>query len=97
MKESSKEKYLGDVIISSADMKATIDERVAKGQCIVTEILALLQEIPLRSYRLEMGLQLRQAMLINGLLFNSEGWQGLFNDEIKALEKVDEHLLRALQ
>ena len=63
---------------------------------IVTEVLALLHEIPLGSYRIEMGLQLRQSMLINGLLFNSEGWQVLFNDDIKALEKVDKHLLRAL-
>ena len=40
-----------------------------------------------------MGLKLRQAMLINGILFNSEVWHV---EHVKALEKVDEHLLRSL-
>ena len=43
-----------------------------------------------------MGLKLRQAMLINGILFNSEVWHGVTDDHVKALEKVDEHLLRSL-
>ena len=43
-----------------------------------------------------MGLKLRQAKLINGILFSSEGWHGICEDDIKALEKVDEARLRAL-
>ena len=43
-----------------------------------------------------MGLKLRQAMLINGILFNSEVWHGVTAEHVKALEKVDEHLLRSL-
>ena len=35
-------------------------------------------------------------MLINGILFNSEAWHSISQDEIKALESVDEHLLRGL-
>ena len=62
MKNSDKEKYLGDQISRSGKVKETIDERVAKGYGIVAEILALLDEVPLGKYKLEMGLKLRQAM-----------------------------------
>ena len=47
-------------------------------------------------YKLEMGLKLRQAMLINGVLYNSEAWHNLNKDDIKPLERVDECLLRSL-
>ena len=43
-----------------------------------------------------MGLKLRQAKLINGMLYSSEGWHGLNSDDVKILERVDESLLRAL-
>ena len=96
MKESKQEKYLGDFINSSGRIKVTIQERAAKGYGIVSDILAILDEIPLGSYRLDMGLKLRQAKLINGMLYSSEGWHGVKSDDVKILEKVDEALLRAL-
>ena len=45
---------------------------------------------------MEIGLKLRQAMLMNSLLFNSEAWHDITEKEIKLLEVVDEHLLRSL-
>ena len=39
---------------------------------------------------------LRQAMLLNGILYNSEAWHSLSEKEVKMLEAVDEHLLRSL-
>ena len=35
-------------------------------------------------------------MLLNGTLLNSEAWQGIKDDEVEMLEKVDEALLRGL-
>ena len=96
MKNSDQEKYLGDQICKDAKVKATIEDRVKKGYGIVSEINAILDEIPLGKYRVEMGLKLRQAMLVNGILFNSEAWQGIDKDDIKHLEKIDELLLRSL-
>ena len=69
---------------------------MSKGFGIVTEILAILDEIPLGKYRVEIGLKLRQAMFLNGVLYNSEAWHAVTNDDLKPLEKVDESLLRAL-
>ena len=45
---------------------------------------------------MEIGLKLRQAMLINGILFNSEAGHNIHEAELKLLESVDEHLLRSL-
>ena len=53
-------------------------------------------EIPLGSYKMEIGLRLRQAILLNGILFNSEAWHGVSEIEVKMLETVDEALIRGL-
>ena len=62
----------------------------------MAEIMAILEELPLGRHRMEIGLQLRQAMLLNCMLFNSEVWHNISENEVKMLEKVDEHLLRCL-
>ena len=96
MNDSDEEKYLGDLVNKSGKIKATMDDRIAKGYGIITEIKAILNEVPLARYKLEMGLQLRQAILINGLLFNSEAWHSVTEKDIKGLAKIDESLLRFL-
>ena len=96
MKESKQEKYLGDYITSSGKMDTTIEDRKNKGYGIVAEILAILDDIPLGKYKMEIGLMLRQAMLLNGILYNSEAWHSLTEKDIKVLEAVDQHLLRSL-
>ena len=84
------------MLSNTGKIQPTIDERISKGYGIVSEILALIDQVPLGKYRLEMGLKLRQAMFINGILFNSEVWHGVTDDHVRALEKVDEYLLRSL-
>ena len=96
MGDSVKQKYLGDIIEKSGKIRATIEDRQKKGFAIVAEILAILEEIPLGKHKMEIGLHLRQAMLLNGILFNSEAWHDISEDEIRKLEKVDEYLLRSL-
>ena len=96
MANSTKEKYLGDIISNKGTTKATIEERKAKGYATVAEILAILKDIPLGQHKLEIGLQLRQAMFLNGVLFNSEAWHDVSEDDMKALETIDEYLLRSL-
>ena len=55
-----------------------------------------MNELPLAHWRIEAGLKLREAMFINGTLFNSEAWQGISNADVEQIEKVDEALLRGL-
>lgn len=39
-------------------------------------------------------MKLREAMLLNGILFNAEAWHGVTLKQIKSLETIDEYLLR---
>ena len=96
MKTSTEQKYLGDIINSNGSIRNTIEERKNKGFGIANEIIAILEEIPLGRFKMEIGLKLRQAMLLNGILFNSEAWHNISETEIRILETVDEYLLRAL-
>ena len=74
----------------------TINSRKSKGQGIVANILSILNEIPFGKHRVEVGLKLREAMLINGMLFNSEAWHGVTNAQVATLEAVDLALLRGI-
>jgi hypothetical protein len=96
MTDSIKEKYLGDYITNSGKNDSTIEDRRTNGYGIVAEILAILEDIPLGKYKMEIGLMLRQAMLLNGIIYNSEAWHSLTEKDTKTLEAVDEHLLRSL-
>jgi hypothetical protein len=96
MKSAESEKYLGDIIHQDGTLKATIAQRKSKGNGIVAEILSILDEIPLGSNRVEVGIMLREAMLINGILFNSEAWHGITKKNIRELERIDEALLRGI-
>ena len=42
------------------------------------------------------GLRLRQAMFVNGILYNSEAWQGIKEKDLLVFEKADEALLRGI-
>ena len=84
MKESMSEKYLGDIIDRNANIQATIDSTVNKGNDIVAEITSILEEIPLRKHK-KVAMKLREAMLLNGILFNVEAWHGVTLKHIKRL------------
>lgn len=96
MEITEKEKYLGDILVNNAKILKTIEDRQSKGFGLVTQALAILSEIPLAHYKIQMGLHLRQAMIINGMLFNSEAWHSLNKSHIEMLEKVDNMFLRQI-
>ena len=89
-------KWKGDKIDFSGRLKPTIKSRISKGYGALNYILAITNEVPLAHWRISAGLKLREALLINCILFNSEAWQGITNSEIEMLEKVDEDLLRGI-
>ena len=72
MKTSNKEKYLGDIITHEGKIDATIEDRIKKAWSYYAEIRAILNEFPFGKRKTEIGLMLREAMFINGILFNSE-------------------------
>ena len=63
---------------------------------MISDILTIVNELPLGHWRAEAGLRLRQAMLVNGTLFNTEALHGITKKDEEVFEEVDEALLRAL-
>ena len=59
IKESEKEKYLGDYLTRFPNPQATMQDRKQKGHGILSNMTALLEDIPLGSKRFKIGLTLR--------------------------------------
>ena len=74
----------------------TIENRNSRGYGAISQISAILSEVPLGKHKIQMGLHLRQAMLINGMLFNSEAWHCVNKIHVEMLEEVDTFFLRSL-
>ena len=55
MEDTTKTKYFRNIIENSGKIRAIIEERRSKGFAIVNEILAILKEIPLGRFRMEIG------------------------------------------
>ena len=96
MRHSEQEKYLGDIIHQNGKQHATIVDRILKGYGILANITAILTDIPLGRRRVEVGLDLRQALWINGILHNSEVWQDLTEQDKKELNKIDHYILQLI-
>ena len=91
---ADKDTYLGDVITNDGKNTKNVLARKSKGMGVVDQISTILEEICFGPYQLEVALNLRNAMLLNGILTNSEAWYGLTAQDITHLEQIDEMLLR---
>ena len=94
LEESSMEKYLGDLVANDGSNTKNILARKSKGIGIVDQIMTKLRGTVYGPFYFEVGLILREAMLINGILTNAEAWYGLSTNEIEQLEQADEQFLR---
>ena len=56
----------------------------------------IIDDICLGPFTFEVALVMRDSLLINSTLTNSEAWLGLTTSEIETLEQVDESLMRRL-
>ena len=95
MKRVDTVRYLGDVVSASGSMRPCVEDRRDKGWGKVAEITGILSEMP-KIRQIEIGLKLREAKLINGILFNSEAWCNVSDKDMEKLEQVDMAAHRAL-
>ena len=83
--------YLGDIIASNGKNTLNIENRVAKGLGIVSQIMDLLKNTSFGIHYFEIAALLRESMFVNGLLTNCEVWHGLTEGEVTKLEEVDDY------
>ena len=62
----------------------------------MSQIFALLGDFPIGNLWVQIGLALRHAWLINGILFNSEAWHCITKEQISQFVEIDKYLLRGL-
>ena len=96
IEEKSEEKYLGDVISTDGKNIKNIKARISKGKGIVNKILTILDGIPFGRHYFEIGMLLRDSLLVSSMLFNAEAWYNLSNSELDLLETIDVSFMRQL-
>ena len=96
MKISFNEKYLGDIVSNKCNSKDTIKDRKVRGNAILSEMRAILRDIPLGKWRTQIGFTLRKAWFLNGSLFNSEVWSGYTDNDLEDLEVIDHSIIRLI-
>jgi hypothetical protein len=96
MNDSNKEKYSGDYLTTKENSKDTIAARKTKGYAILSEMSAILKDVPLGNRRTQIGIDLRKAWFINGCLFNSEVWSAFNENDLKDLKVIDHKILRLI-
>ena len=71
---------MGDFISHDGKLDATMNNRIQRAYSYLSEIRALLTDMPFgkrQKRQRQIGLMLRDAMFVNGVLFNSEAWSSI--------------------
>ena len=96
MEEKEDEKYLGDLISTDGRNLKNVRARIAKGKGIINRIFNILEILPLGKHYFEVGMILRDTLLISSVLYNAEAWYNMTNAELDLLETIDLIFLRKL-
>ena len=96
MNTSEWETYLGDVISVSGSNQKNIEKKRNGAIGTVSQMVSMIEQISLGHYYFEIGLVMRDSMLISKLVSSSEIWYNVSKDQIRKLEQVDEMFLMKL-
>ena len=96
MQTTNKEKYLGDILTSTAKIDENIKDRFKKGISIINEIMSILKEVSFGYHYFEIGILFRNSKLVNGIMCSIEALYGLATKHIETLEKLDRDFFRKL-
>ena len=94
--EKSYETYLGDIVCSSGSNDRNIESRCNRGIGAVSQIMTMLGRVSLGHYYFDIGLVLRDTILVSKLVFNSEVWYNVTEKQLTKMEKIDEMLFRKI-
>jgi hypothetical protein len=96
MEQCDKQKYLGFIISSSGNNMDNIKEMRNKSIGIIRKIFTKLSELSLRKYYFECGMIFLNVMLRSSILYASECYYNLKENEIRSLERIEENFMRQL-
>ena len=90
------ETYLGDVICSSGTNSKNIETRSNRGIGAVSSIMSTLNQVSLGHFYFEIALIFRDSLLVSKLVYSSEIWYNITNENYTKLEEIDEMYLRKI-
>ena len=96
MKVVQEKKYLGDIISCDGSNRKNIKDRTDKAVGNVNKIICTLQERPYGKHSYFAASLMRDAMLLGGMLFNSESWINVTKADLTSLQKPDTYLQKQL-
>ena len=96
MKRADNEKYIGDVISSDGSNDANISRRRCLGMGSISQIFTILDEISLGYQYVEIGLILRESIMLSKMLLSAESWHKLHQYQIEKLDEVDKIFFKKL-
>jgi hypothetical protein len=77
MKKIQDGSYLGDILSSDGTMDKTIENKRQKGTGICSQVTGLMNSVSLGFFFFKISFNLRDAMVINGILTNAEVWNNI--------------------
>ena len=89
MKVVEEKKYLGDIITKDGKNSRNIRERTNKAQGNINHIVNSLMERPYGRHRFKAAKLMRDAILLSGLLTNTESRINVTKKDLEDLEKTD--------
>ena len=96
MEEVSQYKYLGFVLSNTADNMANIKSIKIKAISTTKSILSKLKALNLQKYYFECGILFMKTMLRTSILYASETYYNLKENEYRSIERIEESFLRQL-
>ena len=96
MREAPNERYIGDIISSTGSNDANISRRRSIGMGAISDIFVILNQISMGHQYIEIGLILRESILMSKVLLSAESWHRVFQYQTEKLEEVDNVFLRKL-
>ena len=96
MPEVNEDVYLGDILSNDGKNTKNIKQRISKGLGVVNQIFDILGNVNFGSHIFEIAMLLRESMLVNGILTNTEVWYNLNKNEVEEFESLDKLFFRRL-
>ena len=96
MGQCDEQKYLGFVISNSNNNMANIKSVRNKSFGIIRTIFEKLKALNLRKYYFECGMIFLNVMLRSSILYGSETYYNLKENELRTLERIEENFMRQL-
>ena len=96
MDNTGQQKYLGFILSNKGDNMKNIGEMRKRSVWIINNIFNKIKSLNLRKYYFECSMLFLNVLLRSSILYAAETYYNMKENEIRALERIEEHFIRKL-